>query len=107
MPQAEIPAVEPGAGGEGLEQVDALANELDLLRVVELEPEGPGRDRGGQRRQRRPALEHDHVETRPGCEEGGRAADHPATDHHDVGRGRRRIGETDGRLGAHGLSLGR
>ncbi len=107
MAQAEVPAVEAGAGREGLEQVDALANELDLLLIVELEPECPGRDRGGERRERRPALEHDHVETRAGCEEGGRAADHPATDHHDVGRGRRRIGEVNGRGGFHDTSLGR
>ena len=107
MAQAEVPAVEPGAGGEGLEQVDALADELDLLGVVELEAERAGRDRRGQRRQRGPSLEHHHGEPRSGREEGGRAADHPAADHHDVGGGRRGIGEANGRAGFHDTSLGR
>ena len=107
MAQAEVPAVEPGARGEGLEQVDALADQLDLLGVVELEPEGAGRDRRGEGRQSGPALEHDHAETGASGEEGGRAADHPTADHDDVGRCRWGVGEVDGRLVAHATSLGR
>ena len=101
MAQAEVPAIETGALGERVEELDALANGGDLLRIVELEAKGAGRRRRGQRSQRRTAFEDHHPQAGAGSEEGGRAADHPAADHDDVGLRGRRIGEAHGRRG-HG-----
>src|SRR5207247_2194941 len=41
-----------------VEEGDAFPNQLDFFRVVELQPEGAGRHRRGERRQRRPLLEN-------------------------------------------------
>ena len=107
MVEAEVPAIKAGASRERLEQLDALADELDLLRVVELQAKGTGRDRRRHGRQRGATLEHDHAQPGASGEERGRAADDPATDDRDVCGGGRGIGETDGRCGAHRTSLGR
>ena len=96
MIEADLPAVQPGALLEGVEQLDALANERDLLGVVELQPERAGRCRCGERAQCRPPFEHDDLEAGPRREKGGRAADDAAADDHQVGRRRWPIGEIDG-----------
>jgi hypothetical protein len=98
---AEVPALEAGPLGERVEQLHPLAHELDLLRVVELESEGPGRRRRRERAQCGSTLEHDHAEAGTRSEESRRAADHAATDHHDIGRGGRLVREPDARTGRH------
>jgi hypothetical protein len=105
--QPQVPAVEPGAVTERLEELDALADNLDLLGVVELQAKGAGRDGRRQGGERRSTLEDDHAQPCPSREEGGRAAHDPASDDREVSGGRRGICESNGRRGAHRMSLGR
>ena len=104
MAQVEVPAVEAGPIREPVEQLHPLADDLDLLRVVELETKGAGRDRRRQCPQRGVALEDDDLEAGPGSEEGGGTADDSAADDDQVGRGRRFGREADRRR-AHAASL--
>ena len=68
-----------------VEEGDAFPNQLDFFRVVELQPEGAGRHRRGERRQRRPLLEN--ARAKPGAlrKQRGRATDDPPTDDDEVG----------------------
>jgi hypothetical protein len=68
-----------------VEEGDALADQLDLLGVVELEAEGARRDRGGEGGERRPLLEHQGFQTSPFGEQGGGASDDAAADDDEVG----------------------
>ncbi len=64
VPQPEVPAIEAGSLGEGVEELDTLANGGDLLGIVELEAKGAGRHRRGQGPQRRMAFEDHHPQAR-------------------------------------------
>ena len=88
-----------------LVQLDALADEGDLLGVVELEPEGAGRRRRRQRGRARPRVHDDGPEAGPRRAERRRAADHAGADDDQVGRGRQDVAgaepEWAGGLGGH------
>ena len=68
-----------------VEEVDAFSHQLDFFGVVELQPKGARRDRGGERRQRRPLLENDGPKSGTLGEKGGSAADDAAADDDEVG----------------------
>ena len=68
-----------------VEERDALPDQLHLLRVVELQPEGTGRHRRGERGQRGPFLDDDRAKAGALGEVGGRAADHAPADDDEVG----------------------
>jgi hypothetical protein len=70
---------------EVVEECNALPYQLDLLDVVELEPKRAGRDRGGERRERRSFFENDCLEARALREEGSGATDDAAADDDEVG----------------------
>jgi len=86
MPQPEVVFSQAGALREGIEEGDALPDQLDLFRVVELEPEAAGRDRRGQGRQRRAFFDDDGAQTAALRKESGGAADDPAADDDEVRR---------------------
>ena len=80
MPQAEIdPLVEV------IEEGDALPYQLDLLEVVELQPESAGGDRRGQGGEGWPPFENESLQTRPFGEVGGGAANDAAADDDEIG----------------------
>jgi len=56
-----VPEADIDARLQVVEECDALPYQLDLLDVVELEPERAGGDRGGQRRQRRAFFQDDRL----------------------------------------------
>jgi hypothetical protein len=68
-----------------IEECDALADQLDLLDVVELKPKGTGGDRRGERRQRRAFFEDDRLKTGALSEIGSGAPDDAAADDDEVG----------------------
>jgi hypothetical protein len=68
-----------------VEECDALADQLDLLDVVELEPKRAGCDGRGQCRQRRPFFEDDGPKSGTLSEIGSCAADDAAADDDEVG----------------------
>src|SRR5207248_874032 len=70
---------------ELIEEGDAFPDQLDLFRVVELQPEGAGRHRGGEGCQRRALLEN--ARPKPGAlrKQRGCATDDPPTDDDEVG----------------------
>lgn len=68
-----------------VEEFHAFANERDFIRVVELQPKGPRRDRRRERRQSRPFFNDDRPEAGALREESGRASDDAAADDDDVG----------------------
>jgi hypothetical protein len=68
-----------------VEEGHALAHQLDLLDVVELQAKGAGGDRGGERRQRRTFLEDDSPQAGALGEKGSGAADDAAADDDEVG----------------------
>jgi hypothetical protein len=68
-----------------VEECHALADELDLLDVVELQPEGAGGDRGRERCQRGTLLEDKSLQSGAFREVGGGAADDAAADDDEVG----------------------
>ena len=70
---------------EIVEEGDALADELDLLRVVELKPEGPGRYRSRQRRQRGALFENDRPQSGTLREKRRGATDDAPADNDEVG----------------------
>ena len=70
---------------ELVEERDALADQLDLLRIVELKPEGTGGDRGRQGREGRPFFQDDRLEAGALREECGGATDDAAADDDQVG----------------------
>ena len=104
-PEADVVAGQPGPIREVRVELDALADEGDLLGVVELEAEGAGRGRRGQGRRPRPRVEDDRPQPGPRRAERGRAADHAGPDDDEVGRrrqaGRWRGGGTRGGLERH------
>jgi hypothetical protein len=68
-----------------IEECHALAHQLDLLGVVELQPKRARGDRRGERCQRRAFLENDRLESGALGEKRGRAADDAAADDDEVG----------------------
>jgi hypothetical protein len=68
-----------------VEECDALADQLDLLDVVELQPKRAGCDRCGERRESRTFLEDDRLESGALREQGGGATDDAAADDDEVG----------------------
>jgi hypothetical protein len=67
-----------------VEEGNALAHQLDLLGVVELEAEGARRDRCRECAQLGTPLEEDGVQPCPTCPEGGGGAHHPTADHDQI-----------------------
>jgi hypothetical protein len=70
---------------EVVEECHTLADQLDLLGVVELQPKGTRGDRRGKCRQRWPFFEDDRLQAGTLGEEGGGAADDPAADNDEIG----------------------
>jgi hypothetical protein len=70
---------------EVVEEGDALAYQLDLLEVVELEAKCPGCDGRGERRQRWAFFEDEGPKSCALREKGGGAADDAAADDDEVG----------------------
>ena len=68
-----------------VEECDALADQLHLLDVVELEPERAGGDRSGQGRQCGAFFEDDRPESSTLREEGRGATDDAPADDDEVG----------------------
>jgi hypothetical protein len=68
-----------------VEECHALANQLDLLEVVELKAKRAGGDRGGERRKGGTLLEDDRLESGALREKGGGATDDAAADDDEVG----------------------
>ena len=68
-----------------VEECHALPDQLDLLEVVELQPESPGGDRRRQGCQRRTLLEDNGFQSGAFREVGGGAADDAAADNDEVG----------------------
>jgi hypothetical protein len=68
-----------------VEERDALANQLDLFDIVELQPKCTGCDRRGERRQRRAFFEDNRPKSGALREKGGGAADDAAADDDEVG----------------------
>ncbi len=103
MLEGQVPPVHPRPLAELLEQLDALPNQRQLLRVVELEAEGTGRDRGGEGRQAWSRLEHHRTQSRPRCVERRRGADDAATDdsHIDRPRGLRLVSDVHALASGH------
>jgi hypothetical protein len=84
-----VPKADIDARLQVVEECDALPYQLDLLDVVELEPERAGGDRGGQGRQRWAFFEDDRLESSTLGEEGrGTTDDAPADDDEVGGVGR-------------------
>jgi hypothetical protein len=68
-----------------IEECHALAHQLDLLGVVELQPKRARGDRRGECRQRRTFLEDDGPKSGALGEKRGGAADDAAADDDEVG----------------------
>jgi len=68
-----------------VEECHALADQLHLLEVVELEPKRAGGDRSGQGRQRGAFFEDDRPESSTLREEGRGATDDAPADDDEVG----------------------
>jgi hypothetical protein len=68
-----------------IEECHALAHQLDLLDVVELQPKRARGDRRRERRQRRAFLEDDRPESGALSEKRGGATDDAAADDDEVG----------------------
>jgi hypothetical protein len=68
-----------------VEECHALANQLDLLGVVELQPKSPRRDRRGECGKRGPLFEDDRLQAGALGEKGSGAADDAAADDDEVG----------------------
>jgi hypothetical protein len=80
-----VPKPDINALLEVVEECHALPDQLDLLEVVELQPESPGGDRRRQRCQRGTLLEDDCFQSGALREVGGGAADDAAADDDEVG----------------------
>jgi hypothetical protein len=80
-----VPKADVDARLEVVEECDALTYQLDLLDVVELEPERSGRDRGGQGCQRRAFFEDDRLQSSALREESRGATDDAPADDDEVG----------------------
>jgi hypothetical protein len=80
-----VPKPDVNALLEVVEECHALPDQLDLLEVVELQPESPGGDRRRQGCQRGALLEDDSFESGAFREVGGGAADDAAADDDEVG----------------------
>ena len=100
LAEPDVVARQIGDLGEPLEQVDAFADERDLLGVVELEAERASGDRGGQGTEGRALLEDDGGEAGPSGEERRGGADDAAADHDEIGRARQGVGVAQGRQGS-------
>jgi hypothetical protein len=70
---------------EVVEECHTLADQLDLLEVVELQPKGTRSDRRGERGKRRPFFEDDRPKSGALGEKGSGAADDAATDDDEIG----------------------
>jgi hypothetical protein len=68
-----------------VEEFDTLANQLDLLDVIELKPKRTGCDRRRERRKRRALFEDQGPKSGTLREEGSGAADDAAADDDEVG----------------------
>ena len=68
-----------------VEEGDTLADQVDLLGIVELEAEGAGGDRCGQGRECRALLQDDRLEPSALREQCGGTSDDAAADDDEVG----------------------
>ena len=93
--QLQVPVIEPGLLCKPVEEVHALADQSNLFGVVELQPEGPGRNRRGQGCQGGPLLYDDRAQAGSPGEEGGSAADDAATDDDEIGGRFGRLADLD------------
>ena len=80
-----VPKPDINALLEVVEECHALADQVHLLDVVELQPESPGGDRRRQGCQRGTLFEDDSFQSGPFREVGGGAADDAAADDDEVG----------------------
>ena len=80
MPESDIEALL-----QLVEECHALANQLDLLEVVELQPKGPRGDRRRECGKRGPLFEDERPKSGALGEKGGGAADDAAADDDEVG----------------------
>ena len=101
MAEPQVPAIEPGALAEPVEQGDAFAHDVDFLGIVELQPECTSGCRRREGAESRSSLEDDDPMTGPCREERGRTTDHPAADDHEVRSRRRYLSETHVGPGGH------
>jgi hypothetical protein len=70
---------------EVVEECHTLADQLDLLGVVELQPKGTRGDRRGECRKRGPFFEDDRPQAGTLGEKGSGAADDAAADDDEIG----------------------